>query len=98
MRSRKPYTIFWPQYFDLKKTRTEGRRVPRKFAIEKIHSSDLYNVAKNLGYDVQHEKQYRYSRAWWEEPGRILIDTKGKKKSKVLIELAKELKRSESRR
>ncbi|MFX1498599.1 MAG: signal recognition particle subunit SRP19/SEC65 family protein [Promethearchaeota archaeon] len=98
MRSRKPYTIFWPQYFDLKKTRAEGRRVPRKFAIEKVHSNDLYNAAKNLGYDAQHEKQYKYSRAWWEEPGRILINTMGKKKSKVLIELAKELKRRESKR
>ncbi|MFW9772263.1 MAG: signal recognition particle subunit SRP19/SEC65 family protein [Promethearchaeota archaeon] len=98
MRSRKPYTIFWPQYFDLKKTRAGGRRVPRKFAIEKVHSNDLYNAAKGLGYDVQHETQYKYPRAWWDDPGRIIIDLKGKKKSKVLIELAKELKKRESKR
>lgn len=98
MRSRKPFIIFWPQYFDLRRTRAEGRRVPRKFAIEKVHSNDLYNAALNLGYSVQHESQYRYSRTWWDEPGRILIDTKGKKKSKVLIELAKELKKRDLKR
>ncbi|MFX0026639.1 MAG: signal recognition particle subunit SRP19/SEC65 family protein [Candidatus Hermodarchaeota archaeon] len=98
MRSRKPFIIFWPQYFDSKRSRAEGRRIPRKFAVEKIHSNDLYNAAKRLGYNVQHEKHYKYSRTWWDEPGRILVDTKGKKKSKVLIEIAKELKKTQSKR
>ena len=98
MRTRKPFVIFWPQYFDLKRSRAKGRRVPRKFAVEKVHSNDLFNAAKRLGYNVQHEKHYKYSRSWWDEPGRILIDTKGKKKSKVLIELAKELKKTQSKR
>jgi signal recognition particle subunit SRP19 len=98
MRSRKPYIIFWPQYFDLKRTRAKGRRVPRKFAIERVNTNDLYTAAKQLGYEAQHEKPYKFSRTWWDEPGRILVDTKGKKKSKVLIELAKELKKIQSKR
>jgi signal recognition particle subunit SRP19 len=98
MRSRKPFIIFWPQYFDLKRGRSEGRRIPRKYALEKVHSKDLYVAAKQLNYDVQHETNYKYSRTWWDDPGRILIDTKGKKKSKVLIELAKELKRLQSKK
>ena len=93
MRSRKPFIIFWPIYFDAKKTRAEGRRVPKKFAIEKLDKNLLIKAAKQLGYNVQFEGGYKYPKSWWNESGRILIDTKGKKKSKVMIELAKEIKK-----
>ncbi|GAH30569.1 unnamed protein product, partial [marine sediment metagenome] len=39
------------------------------------------------------EKGYQYPRTWWDDPGRVSIDTKGKTKSKVLIEVAKEIKK-----
>lgn len=96
MRSRKPIILFWPQYFDLKKTRAQGRRVPKKFAIEKVSTKDLMMAASKLGYSAQLESNYRYPRSWWGEPGRVAIDTKGKKKSKVLLEIAKEIKNLQS--
>ena len=96
MRSRKPFIIFWPQYFDLKKTRAEGRRVPKKFATEKVSAKNLMTAATKLGYSTQLESNYRYPRSWWEDQGRVAIDTKGKKKSKVLLEIAKEIKKLQS--
>jgi signal recognition particle subunit SRP19 len=93
MRSRKPYIIYWPQYFDAKRSRAKGRRVPKKLAIEKVKLSDVTAAAKRLGYDIQQENNYRYSKSWWDDAGRLLVDTKGKKKSKVLIEIAKEIKK-----
>lgn len=93
MRSRKPFIIYWPQYFEAKRSRAKGRRVPRKFAVDKVKSSDITTAAKRLGYNVQQENTYRYPRTWWDDSGRVLIDIKGKKKSKVLIEIAKELKK-----
>jgi signal recognition particle subunit SRP19 len=93
MRSRKPFIIYWPQYFEAKRSRAKGRRVPRKFAVDKVKSSDLATAAKRLGYNVQQESTYKYPRTWWDDSGRVLIDIKGKKKSKVLIEIAKELKK-----
>ncbi len=95
MRSRKPFTIFWPQYFDAKRSRSKGRRISKKFAIEKITTNDILKAAKNLGYEAHFEKGYLYPRTWWDDPGRVSIDTKGKKKSKVLIDLAKEMKRNQ---
>jgi signal recognition particle subunit SRP19 len=93
MRSRKPFIIFWPQYFEAKRSRAEGRRVPKKFAIERLDKNLLIKAAKQLGYDVQFEGDSKYPKSWWDESGRILINTKGKKKSKVMIELAKEIKK-----
>ncbi|UCC20859.1 MAG: signal recognition particle subunit SRP19/SEC65 family protein [Promethearchaeota archaeon] len=97
MRSRKPFLIFWPQYFDVKRSRSNGRRVSRKFAIDKINIEEIAKAAKNLGYNAEIERSYKYPRTWWEEPGRVLIDTKGKKKTKVLVELAKEIKKLQSK-
>ena len=98
MRSRKPFIIFWPQYFDAKRSRSKGRRIPKKFAIEKIIPTDILKAAKHLGYEAHFEKGYHYPRTWWDDPGRVSIDTRGKKKSKVLIEVAKEIKRNQSKK
>jgi len=95
MRSRKPFTIFWPQYFDAKRSRSKGRRIPKKFAVEKITPNDILKAAKRLGYEANYEKGYQYPKTWWDDPGRVSINTKGKKKSRVLIDLAKDMKKNQ---
>lgn len=97
MRSRKPFLIFWPQYFDAKRSRNNGRRLSRKFAVEKVNLEEIANAARNLGYNAEIERNYRYSRTWWDDPGRVIIDAKGKKKTKVLLEVAKEIRKSHSK-
>ena len=97
MRSRKPFLIFWPQYFDAKRSRSKGRRISRKFAIEKVNLEEIANTAKKLGYDAEIERNYRYSKTWWDDPGRVLINSKGKKKTKLLIELAKEIRKTHTK-
>ncbi|MFX0186479.1 MAG: signal recognition particle subunit SRP19/SEC65 family protein [Candidatus Hodarchaeota archaeon] len=94
MRSRKPFLVFWPQYFDAKRSRGDGRRLPKKLAIEKVTPKEIATAAKQLGYQVEIEGNYRYPRAWWENPGRVLINTKGKKKSKVILEIAREIRKT----
>jgi signal recognition particle subunit SRP19 len=98
MRSRKPFLIFWPQYFDAKRSRSKGRRLSIKFAIDRVSLSDIAKAARNLGYNAEIEKNYKYSRTWWDDPGRVVIDAKGKKKSKVMLEVAKEIKKFQSKK
>jgi len=98
MRSRKPFLILWPQYFDAKRSRAKGRRVPKKSAIDKINAEDIFKAANRLGYNVQYEKGYKYPKTWWDDSGRVVIDTKGKKKQKVILELAKEIKKVQPKR
>ncbi len=97
MRSRKPFIIFWPQYFEAKRSRSNGRRLPKKFAIDKVSLEDISKAARNLGYNVEIERNYKYSRTWWDDPGRVVLDAKGKKKSKILLEVAKELRKLQSK-
>lgn len=98
MRSRKPFLIFWPQYFDAKRSRSKGRRLSIKSAIDRVSLSDIAKAAKNLGYNADIEKNYKYSRTWWDDPGRVVIDAKGKKKSKVMLEVAKEIRKLQSKK
>jgi signal recognition particle subunit SRP19 len=97
MRARKPFLIFWPQYFDAKRSRSKGRRLPKKFAIDKVTTSGIAKAAKNLGYNAVIEQGYKYSKSWWDDPGRVVIDAQGKQKSKVLLEVAKEIKKLQSK-
>ena len=98
MRSRTPFHVYWPQYFDIKRSRSEGRRLPKKLAIEKISIDLIAKSARRLGYTAEVEGNYRYPRSWYDPPGRVLIDTKGKKKSKVLLEVAKEIKKLQTKK
>jgi len=97
MRSRKPFIIFWPAYFDAKKSRAEGRRISKKFAIERMNTESLLKAARRLGYNAQLEEGYNYPRTWWDDPGRVIIDIKGKKKSKVMLEIAKEIRKMQTK-
>ena len=96
MRSRKPFVIFWKNYFDSKKTRSEGRRLPKNLALDKVTTKEIAKSARRLGYKAEVEGNYKYPRTWWEDPGRVIIDTKGKKKSKVLLEVAREIRKLRS--
>jgi len=98
IRSRKPFLIFWPQYFDAKRSRSKGRRLSIKFAIDRVSLSDIAKAARNLGYNADIEQHYKYSRTWWDDPGRVVIDAKGKKKSKVMLEVAKEIRKLQSKK
>jgi signal recognition particle subunit SRP19 len=78
---------------DAKKTRSEGRRLPENLAIDKITIKEISTAAKRLGYEAQIEPYLKYPREWWDTQGRVLVNTRGKKKSKVLKEIAKEIRK-----
>ena len=96
MRARKPYLIFWPAYFDSKRSRSKGRRLSKKFAIERITTKEIVKAARRLGYRADIEGSFRYPKTWHDDPGRVIIDAKGKKKSKVLLEVAREIRKMRS--
>jgi signal recognition particle subunit SRP19 len=97
MRSRKPFLIFWPQYFDGKRSRSKGRRLPKKFAVEKVNLEDIAKAARNLGYNAEIERHYKYPKTWWEDSGRVVINSKGRKKSKLIVEVAKEMRKLQTK-
>ncbi len=82
--------IIYPAYFNINYSRKQGRRVPRKLAFEpKLET--IARAAKELGYSVEVEPDKKYPKFWYEERGRIIINT-DEPKTKVLVKIARKIK------
>ncbi len=83
---------FYPAYFDLEKTRNQGRRVSKKKAVKSPSLESIASAAASLGYKFELEPGKAYPKCWW-NAGRVAILEPSEKKSKVLINLTKKMKK-----
>jgi len=74
-----PEYVIWPSYLDSSKTRGEGRRVPRDVAVESPSAAEVANAAKQVGYEPEYEPDKSYPRSWWEDRGRVTVETDDEK-------------------
>lgn len=77
--NRKNWIVVWPLYFDKKKSRSEGRRVPKRLAIEKPTINDIVKAVKKLGLKYVVEENKKHPSTWFESSGRVLVEKKFKK-------------------
>jgi signal recognition particle subunit SRP19 len=82
--------ILYPLYFDSTISRLKGRRVPKKYAVEKPTSEDIAKAAKSLGLNPLLEKNKVHPSCPWKREGRIIVDKKGPK-TKLLIQITNRL-------
>lgn len=82
--------VIYPIYFDSTVSRLNGRKVPKKHAVEKPDIDNIAKVAKSLGLNPIIEKDMGYSSTPWRKEGRVLVDKKDPK-SKTLVQIAKKL-------
>lgn len=80
--------IIWPTYFDKNISRSKGRKISKKFALEKPDIEKIAKAAKTLGLSPIIEKNSSYPSRSWKKEGRIIIDRKGAK-SKIIKQFAK---------
>jgi len=81
----------WPAYFDIRYSRSEGRRVPRDSAIRDPKLDDLEKVSHKLGLNPIIQPEKRYSRKPWKRSGVVLVDKKGSK-TEIIKNIAKSLR------
>jgi len=81
----------WPAYFDIRYSRSEGRRVPRDRAIRDPKLDDLEKVSHKLGLNPIIQPEKRYSRKPWKRSGVVLVDKKGSK-TEIIKNIAKSLR------
>ena len=82
--------VIWLQYFDKALTRQEGRRVPKKLAVDKPSLEILAKAAKSLHLNPVIEKEAAYPSKSWKQKGRVLVDAKDAK-STILLQIAQRL-------
>ena len=71
--------VVWPIYFDKSLSRLNGRKVSKKYAVDKPTSEDIAKAAKSLGLNPILEKDAAHPSRYWRKEGRILIDKKDSK-------------------
>jgi signal recognition particle subunit SRP19 len=80
-------TIIWPAYLDSKRTKTEGRKIPKNQAVSSPKLREVIQAAEKLGLNPEVEKYKSYPPSWWESSGRVIIDKKMGKRA-VLFKIS----------
>lgn len=80
--------VIWPEYYDSKRSRSQGRRVPRKYAVPDPTLNEIAEAAKSLGLNPILEPDTAYPAAWWKKGGRIIL-RKVKPKTVIVSRLGK---------
>jgi len=99
MLRRKRYFVLYPEYFDKKLTRNQGRKVPKNKAVDDCSLAKIAFACKHLNYEHIVEKEKKYSKNWWNSEGRILINPESVKNKSELINnvasIARKLKKKQ---
>lgn len=86
-------TILYPAYFDANRSRADGRRVARRWAVEGPTVEEIASAAKALGLQPEVETGKGFSRQPWRHEGRVLVRADYFKTS-VVQKVAQRLKSS----
>jgi len=92
---RRDEIVLWPAYFDLTKTRSQGRRVPRKLAKANPSVDDIAKALESLRVPYRIVPDAAYPRVPYERKGMILAK-KVMPKNKILKEVAAKIESSRS--
>ena len=92
LREAKSFLV-WPEYFDSKRTRSEGRRVPKRMAVDLPKAVAIAEAAKKLGLDSNVEYEGVYPRSWRTKSGKVRVEKRWSK-AETLRQIAKKMKSS----
>ena len=85
--------VVWSAALDSTKSRSQGRCLAKSQAIQAPRVDELENAAKKLSYDPQPSPHSALPSHWWEKTGYILVTRRDKARSKVLKDLAAEIRK-----
>lgn len=86
--------VIWTVNLDKKKSRSEGRRIPKRFAVPNVKLEEVAKACEALGLRYVIERK-KYPKCWWEEGGRVRVEKK-MKKGKLMILLAEKIREMRS--
>jgi signal recognition particle subunit SRP19 len=71
--------ILWPVYFDSTKTREEGRKIAKGYAIQSPRIEELEKAVQRLGLQCQTVIDAAYSKEPWRKTGLLIVSKEGSK-------------------
>ena len=85
--------VIWPAALDSTKSRSQGRCLAKSQAMQSPRVDELENAARKLSYDAKPSPRSALPSHWWEKTGYILVTRGEKARSKVLKDLAAEIRK-----
>jgi signal recognition particle subunit SRP19 len=82
--------IIWPAYFDLTKTRKEGRRVQKSLAVQSPKIMEVQEAVQKLGLEFELVAGKGYPKMPWSKAGMLLVEKKWSKEQ-IINRIAKQL-------
>jgi len=79
--------ILWPAYLDSSKSRSQGRRVPKRFAVKAPKLNEIVEAAEKLGLTIKTYPEKIYPKFPYERSGMAVITDK-KRKNEIIKEIA----------
>ncbi len=95
MRKLQDKAIIWPIYFDINKSREEGRRVPKSQAVVAPKILEIKEAADKLGLENELNAEAHFPKNHWAKTGMLIVE-KRESKEAVLRSLAKQLAKIKS--
>jgi len=83
--------MIWPANIDLNKTEKEGRKIPKKYAVNSPKLREISRAASKLGLHPEVENNKSYPKSWWENTGRVIVEKKQPKRD-MLIKISNTIK------
>jgi signal recognition particle subunit SRP19 len=87
--------IIWPAYFDLSKSRENGRRVPKSIAVASPKIAEVKEAAEKLSLTCELFPDAGYPKTSSLKTGMVLVEKKGSK-SQTITMIAKQLSKMRS--
>ena len=82
--------IIWPIYFDISRSRSEGRRVSKNIAVQSPKILEIKEAADKLGLQNEMNAEAHFPKAHWSKSGILLVE-KNEAKEKIIQKIAKQL-------
>jgi len=82
--------VIWPTYFDLTKTRKDGRRVPKSLSVPSPKILEIKDAAEKLGLECELVMEAGYPKTPWLKTGMLLVKKIGAKEQ-IIRKIAKQL-------
>ncbi|MEM1547444.1 MAG: signal recognition particle subunit SRP19/SEC65 family protein [Thermoproteota archaeon] len=90
--SKDRYVIIYPQYFDSKLSRKNGRRVPKSLAVSSPSLIRIKEACDKLGFRTMIESEKTYPRMSNTKSGRIVVFCNGLSKRSLIQEIGRILR------
>ncbi|MHA1793112.1 MAG: signal recognition particle subunit SRP19/SEC65 family protein [Promethearchaeota archaeon] len=77
--------MIYPCYFDVRRSRRMGRRLPRSICVQKPMLDELKVIAEHLKLVFEVEPEAKHPASWWDDHnGRLLISKEDREGNKII--------------